>query len=451
MLFACSIPFSAVENPAFVRFCKLLRAGYKLPSRKLIGDNLLDTVNDNLEEDMKTAISGKTATYIEDGWSNIHNEPVIASCLQVEGKNYFLESYEAKAMTKSAENLVAKSKEMIKIAEEKYNCKVKTMVTDNAKNMENMRKALKEEDDSLVVYGCSAHWLNLLGQDVTPRSVMKHVVEIQKYFRNHHKPNAWLSECDNSRKPIIPGDTRWKSQLNSLDSYTHNRPHFMKIVQDHGDDMDKNIVKKIMDNSLFKNARDLAERLRPIAIALDICQSDSSSLADATHLWIKLASNDLLQTVAVKSAVQRRKKQALTPEHLVAYTIHPKYQGQLLNGDEMEIVNQWLMDKNPEFISTIIAYRAKSMPFPHSFFTESAIELHPVTWWKGVKSAEIPSEFIDIATQLLSAPCSSAAIERIFSNFSYIHSKIRNRLKPDKASKLVFCYRMLRGSKDLDY
>ena len=109
------------------------------------------------------------------------------------------------------------------------------------------------------------------------------------------------------------------------------------------------------------------------------------------------------------------------------------------------------MDKNPEFILTIIAYRAKSMPFPHSFFTESAIELHPVTWWKGVKSAEIPSEFIDIATQLLSAPCSSAAIERIFSNFSYIHSKIRNRLKPEKASKLVFCYRMLRGSKDLDY
>ena len=94
---------------------------------------MLDTVNDNLEEDMKTAISGKTATYIEDGWSNIHNEPVIASCLQVEGKNYFLASYEAKAMTKSAENLVAKSKEMIKIAEEKYNCKVKTMVTENAK------------------------------------------------------------------------------------------------------------------------------------------------------------------------------------------------------------------------------------------------------------------------------------------------------------------------------
>ena len=139
---------------------------------------MLDTVNDNLEENMKSAISGKTATYIEDGWSNIHNEPVIASCLQVEGKNYFLASYEAKAMTKSAENLVAKSKEMIKIAEEKYNCKVKTMVTDNAKNMENMRKALKEEDDSLVVYGCSAHWLNLLGQDVTPRSVMKHVVEM---------------------------------------------------------------------------------------------------------------------------------------------------------------------------------------------------------------------------------------------------------------------------------
>ena len=89
MFFGCSLPFSIVEHPAFVKFCKLLRPGYKLPLRKFIGDNLLNTINDNLEEDMKTAISGKTATYIENGWSNIHNEPVIASCLQVEGKKYF--------------------------------------------------------------------------------------------------------------------------------------------------------------------------------------------------------------------------------------------------------------------------------------------------------------------------------------------------------------------------
>jgi hypothetical protein len=36
-------------------------------------------------------------------------------------------------------------------------------------------------------------------------------------------------------------------------------------------------------------------------------------------------------------------------------------------------------------------------------------------------------------------------MERTFSNFGWIHSKIRNRLGNDTSAKLVFCYRMLRG------
>ena len=110
-----------------------------------------------LTEEMKAKISGKSATLIEDGWSNIHNEPIIASCLQVEGKSYYLDSSDAKAMTKSAENLKEKCGDTIKLAKQKYNCCVQSIVTDNAKNMEKMREELKKEDDILVVYRCSTH------------------------------------------------------------------------------------------------------------------------------------------------------------------------------------------------------------------------------------------------------------------------------------------------------
>ena len=40
---------------------------------------------------------------------------------------------------------------------------------------------------------------------------------------------------------------------------------------------------------------------------------------------------------------------------------------------------------------------------------------------------------------------------RVFSTFSFIHNKIRNWLGVQKASKLVFCYHMLHGTKDLDW
>lgn len=46
-----------------------------------------------------------------------------------------------------------------------------------------MGKRIREENQSLTTYGCSAQYLNVLGQDITPASVWKHVVPIQIYFR----------------------------------------------------------------------------------------------------------------------------------------------------------------------------------------------------------------------------------------------------------------------------
>ena len=52
---------------------------------------------------------------------------------------------------------------------------------------------------------------------------------------------------------------------------------------------------------------------------------------------------------------------------------------------------------------------------------------------------------------LLHLLASSASIERIFSNFSFIQTKLKNRLGLDKTSKLVTCYRELRGSVEFDW
>ena len=63
----------------------------------------------------------------------------------------------------------------------------------------------------------------------------------------------------------------------------------------------------------------------------------------------------------------------------------------------------------------------------------------------------LPIGFLDLMLQLHSASASSASIERIFSSFGLIHNKVRNRLVVEKATKLVFCYRMLRGRQELDF
>lgn len=102
-------------------------------------------------------------------------------------------------------------KNSIRHVEATYECKVKIVVTDNAKNMEQMRKAIEETD--IVTFGCLAHWLNLLGVDITAQQVIKHVVEINKYFRNHHMPGVWLSSrlglSNHNFQGILAGKVNW--------------------------------------------------------------------------------------------------------------------------------------------------------------------------------------------------------------------------------------------------
>ena len=46
---------------------------------------------------------------------------------------------------------------------------------------------LKYESKNLCQsYGSAAYWLKLLGEDITPFTITKHVVEIETFERNHN-------------------------------------------------------------------------------------------------------------------------------------------------------------------------------------------------------------------------------------------------------------------------
>jgi len=61
--------------------------------------------------------------------------------------------------------------------------------------------------------------------------------------------------------------------------------------------------------------------------------------------------------------------------------------------------------------------------------------IKPLSWWRGLRGT---CELADVAIRILGAPVTSAATERTFSTFSWIHSKKRNRLSTERAAKLTF-------------
>ena len=447
--FACNIPFSVVEHEKFIELVEALRPGYRLPSRKQLSGSLLDKVYENLQDTMKYELDSKECTLIQDGWSNIHNDPVVAHVIHTENKSFFISSKDTGSHSKTGEYCKQLAKEAIKTSEEKYNCQVTSLVTDNAKNMDKMKMMLQEENEDLLVYGCSAHWLNLLGGDLTPPNIMKHITDIQKYFRNHHHPSAWLSEHSGSVKPQIPGQTRWNSQLVCLDTFIKNRPHMIDICEEHEGDIDPGIVRKIHDYNLYKQAKDMFNQLEPVAVALNQAQGDSTTIAETCNTWLGLLVDPAMQSH--KEKVMKRFNQAITPFHMAAYLMHPKYKGEKLSAEQVDIAHDWLASKDPTYMPAVIAFQAESIPYPASYFSSAATVTPASIWWKSIEKRDFPPGFVPLMIRLHRLPASSASVERVFSSFGLIHSKLRNRLGVEKASKLVFCYRLLRGKNELDY
>jgi len=69
------------------------------------------------------------------------------------------------------------------------------------------------------------------------------------------------------------------------------------------------------------------------------------------------------------------------------------------------------------------------------FIWEGITNVSPLTWWRGLRGTNVIS---DIAIRILSAPVTSAATERTFSTFSWIHSSKRNRLTTERAAKIAY-------------
>src|SRR5687768_8360011 len=73
----------------------------------------------------------------------------------------------------------------------------------------------------------------------------------------------------------------------------------------------------------------------------------------------------------------------------------------------------------------LLQYKARSGPFNNSLAWKTVDDIDLITWWKGNFSSAA-SELAKFAVRIISVPTSSAASERNWSTFSFIHDKKRN-------------------------
>ena len=451
-IYAGNIAFNAADNPHMRKFVEMTRGGtYEAPGRKHLAGHLLDTVSEDCEGKLHQHLAGKDVVLVQDGWSNVHNQPVIGSCLHTGDASFFVGAIDTGANKKTAQYIAQLADEEIKRCEKEYGCKVVGFVSDNEAKMVAMRRILEEHRPGFVTLGCAAHFINLALQEISPKPLIGQIVEVQKYFRNHHLPAAWLEEKPTSVKPQLPNDTRWLSHEECVKTYVRNYPHYVNIATEHEQDMDEKI-KNIVDNSgVYKTATHLEKQLSAVSAALNRLQSDTCCAAEGVDVWMQLLDNSDLEPH--RSAIQRRFQQWLKPVHLVAYKLHPEYRGDKLSADQDNQVHTWLEERNPAFVGPLLLFEAKDAKLPKALFSETSTSaVKPGSWWRilhnGVKKSDdadaVPEDFVKLVEHVQSVPCSSASIERCFSTLGNVHSKLRNRLAVTKAAKLAKCYSLLK-------
>ena len=446
-IYATNSPFRFVEHPEFQKLMSMMRPGYRPPSRKEIADKFLPVVFQKEMDQCKEVLKDETVSMALDGWSNVHNEPIV--CVTVtteEGKIYLTDTVDTSGKPHTAEYLEELAVSSIHKVEDEFGCHVRSIVTDNAANVAKMRRNLEQREDiDVITYGCSAHLLNLLAHDMEISNVKEHIVHVMKYFRNNHFALAEYRK-EGGQSLVLPQETRWNTMCNCLKSYISNWPIMMQVCETHRQVIDAVVHQKVTNVGLKRSAEDLLSRLEPIAEALDRVQADGCSIADALAVWKQLEEKlPCLEDRVLKQKFKARYDQAVTSSHKLAYLLHPQYKGRSLASKERDEALEYANSKHPHNVPTVMKFQGHSKPFLEVHFgSDVTSSMSAAEWWRSHKQAfSSCPEVLNSVLQLMTSVSSSAGVERVFSSFGLVQSKLRNQLGTEKASKLVFLYKFL--------
>ena len=133
----------------------------------------------------------------------------------------------------------------------------------------------------------------------------------------------------------------------------------------------------------------------------------------------------------------------MSPCHLLANVVNPKYRGKSLTDAEYETAMDWATAEHENIIPDLINFKAQAGPFPTFLFKDNVVQtVKPVDWWMSLTD-RLHADTRKVVLQLLTATASFAGVERMFSSFGLVHSNLRNRLEIEKAGKLAFLFKLL--------
>lgn len=131
-IYASNTAFRQVESTEFKDMLATFRPGYVPPNRDRIANDLLDTVYNEVDSKLMDEMHHldkkcTSITLCQDGWSSIHNDPIIASSVHIGrgcGSTFLLSAKESSTEKKTAEYCFQDVEESMELLKTKYGAEV---------------------------------------------------------------------------------------------------------------------------------------------------------------------------------------------------------------------------------------------------------------------------------------------------------------------------------------
>lgn len=293
--------------------------------------------------------------------------------------------------------------------------------------------------------------------------------EVVIFFHNHHVVKAKLTKAlgaANLTALIAPAATRWgtmqgcfKSLLQAdtiLNAMVTERTFISGTTKQREQ---RAIIKGIItDGNFITNLRKSIAILNPIDTCITMFQGDSVPVSQVYQSFL-----DLPMRFESMQELNIEEKQYLTKlaksrfefmygdAHGLGNILDPRFIGDGMAFDVQAEVEDFLFsfplvdgttneERKEQLFKEYTAYRVRALSertndtFRFKMLTKGSKTV--VQYWQC--DGNTWPLLQKVALQVFAMPCSSAASERNFSTFGFIHTKLRNRLSAEKVEKLVY-------------
>lgn len=438
--FGCNIPFNMVESPWFIQFIEKLNPDYSPPNRRYLADVLVDVVYQDLQNEKRKMLDGSESVLLVDGWKNlVANTNNVVFCLSNYDTKiiFFLESYDFTSKKETADELSEVLDDAVHKSIENYNTDIVGVVSDNASNMTAMRRHA-----DVWFSTCHSHSGNLLAKSLVDGDFAKEVQELVIEFRKPALEREIMNRGGTKLK--LGSETRWCSYRDSFDSMLKNLRIMREIAESGEHTLKASSIQHLMDPRFQEQLENYITLFDPACKLINTCQKISTTIADAIEFWVNLTipDGDEMHDDILKNRLDK----VLTPIGFAANLLHPRYLGRNLSPIQVNSAKVFLFNEvGEDFVDEYRRFENQEglIGVILNVEGEEIQKLCPVTFWSMV--AEICPTLATVARKLLTIPASTAAMERVFSNWQYFHSRIRNRLGGSRSKKLVDIYFTLRS------